>query len=322
MSDIVDAPMVAPDWQDTVDARCAYQVAEAADERARRGTFAGASSRGAEYAAALAELNARYGVPAKGLPRAKRSAPLGWILWDGRSQYDGARIVCIATDLDGGSDNAKTGGMVQTWILRVDIAPHDAVATGADVSCCGRCPYRPILAGQGSRCYVEAHNAPLSVWKAYHAGRYAPWDGVSRPSAPVRAGSYGDPALVPADVWSRLGVATGYSHAWREPWAQDHRAFLMASVDGPGDLEAARAAGWRCYQVREPGSSAPVAGSIECPSARVACADCRLCGGLQRAGAKDVWIAAHEKNAEYRYGRPSIVGIGDTLKHEKLLRIL
>jgi hypothetical protein len=319
-ADITSAPMAPADWLDTVDARCAMQVAAAADERARRN----AAKRADPYAAALAELKARFGrdKPASNVPTPRNGPALGWILWRGRSLYDGAPLVAIATDLDGGSNNRKTGAECQVWILREDIAPHDAVATGADVSTCGGCQFRPMLAGQGAPCYVDVFHAPLSVWRAYHSGAYAPWDGVSRPSAPVRAGAYGDPALVPAHVWSAFGVATGYTHAWREPWAAEHRAWLMASVDGPADLEAARAAGWRAFYVREPGATTAIDGAIRCPSPRVKCADCRLCGGLQRAGAKDVWTPAHGKNAEYRHGRPQIAGLGDTLRHERLLRIL
>ena len=57
----------------------------------------------------------------------------GIVLWTGASPVDGSPLVCIATL---GSRNRKTGAMAQTWIMRADVAPHVAVATGMDVACC------------------------------------------------------------------------------------------------------------------------------------------------------------------------------------------
>lgn len=63
------------------------------------------------------------------------------ILWEGKSPFDGAPIVLIATGYARPSKNTKTGALLQTWILRQDVAPHDAVASGADASVCGDCPH-------------------------------------------------------------------------------------------------------------------------------------------------------------------------------------
>ena len=49
-----------------------------------------------------------------------------FIFYRGPSMLDGAPIVAIATD----SSNSKTGGMVQTWILRADIDPVTAARNG------------------------------------------------------------------------------------------------------------------------------------------------------------------------------------------------
>lgn len=54
----------------------------------------------------------------------------GIILYRGPSMLDGSPIVCIATGIEGkASRNGKAGEMVQTWILREDIAPHEAIHT-------------------------------------------------------------------------------------------------------------------------------------------------------------------------------------------------
>ena len=64
----------------------------------------------------------------------------GFIFYQGPSQIDGAPIVGIAVLR---SKNDKTGDMVQTYILRSDMTPLVALATGADSSICGACPHRP-----------------------------------------------------------------------------------------------------------------------------------------------------------------------------------
>ena len=101
------------------------------------------------------------------------SVPLrGVILYRGPSQLDGKPIVAIATLK---TYNEKTGDMVQTWILREDVAPTVAINTGDDVSVCGNCPLRGRLENGrnvGRACYVQVRNAPRAMWHAYRAGRY------------------------------------------------------------------------------------------------------------------------------------------------------
>ena len=59
-----------------------------------------------------------------------KTAIKGFTLYEGASVLDGKPIVVLAT-LE--TSNAKTGAMVQTWILRSDVEPHQAVKTGDDV---------------------------------------------------------------------------------------------------------------------------------------------------------------------------------------------
>jgi hypothetical protein len=56
--------------------------------------------------------------------------PNGYILYQGPSAIDGKPIVVIATGFASKSNNGKTGDMIQTWIIRQDIAPHLAVKSG------------------------------------------------------------------------------------------------------------------------------------------------------------------------------------------------
>lgn len=139
--------------------------------------------------------------------------PKGVIVYKGPSLLDGQPIVCIATFA---SLNAKTGPMVQTWILREDVSPTVAVKTGQDSSVCGRCPHRHF---SGGGCYVVPFQAPSSVFKQYHLGKYDPLGPkvIKRfLGQKIRLGSYGDPAAVPYYVWLGLvGLCdghTGYTH--------------------------------------------------------------------------------------------------------------
>ena len=232
--------------------------------------------------------------------------PNGRILWEGLSPVDGAPIVCILTGLTDGSANEKTGRMLQTWILRQDMAPHHAIKAGLDFSICGNCPHRQwsnvggeLLAAQGS-CYVRAYQAPYAVWNCYRNGSgYAPigddWHLLA--GSALRMGSYGDPAMVPASVWLQaVGAAathTGYSHQWRQPFAQGLKGLVQASCDGMGDYLEATANGWRTFLVKPAGTPDP-AGMAHCAAsvergAKTNCATCHLCDGASA----NVVIDAH-----------------------------
>lgn len=67
--------------------------------------------------------------------------------WRGPSPIDGAPIVMIMTGLSRlaseQSSNSKTGPMVQTHIVRQDMAPVVAMMSGEDRAICGDCPLRP-----------------------------------------------------------------------------------------------------------------------------------------------------------------------------------
>lgn len=221
----------------------------------------------------------------------------GVVLYEGPSALDGAPIVVVLTFR---TDNRKTGPMAQTWILRRDVAPHDAQRTEDDRSVCGNCPQRPAV---GGACYVATFQGPLSVWKAYHRGLYPRATEVDRAAIRdryrVRAGAYGDPAALPASVWASVGVWTGYTHQWREEHAQDLRAVLMASADSEHDAREAWANGWRTFRVLQPGE-APIAGAeIVClsDSRGISCFQCGLCGGLQTPGGKSIAIMVHGARA-------------------------
>lgn len=224
----------------------------------------------------------------------------GVMLWEGSSLYDGAPIMCIATGIDNASDNDKTGDMVQTWIIRADIEPHIAVKNGDDVSICGPCKYR-----SGEGCYVTVHHAPLSVYRAFHRGRYArPGIDFCQSIIPelfrarmVRIGSYGDPAAMP-NIWDAVlryaAGFTGYTHGWRV--RPDLMLYCMASVDA-SDYHEAKSIGWRTFRVRQSVADR-MPNEANCgASAEVGkvtnCAACFMCSGLWHKSNRDIAINAH-----------------------------
>tara|TARA_R110000822_G_scaffold306459_1_gene432765 strand:- start:37 stop:813 length:777 start_codon:yes stop_codon:yes gene_type:complete len=237
----------------------------------------------------------------------KRGDYSGVVLYDGPSKIDGAPIIAIACRIMDASGNGKTGAMVQTFILRRDIAPHEALKTGEDSSVCGDCPLRPIHKG-ATRCYVRVYQAPLSVWNAYHRGRYAApgvdFDVALLPELfsglSFRIGSYGDPAAIPASIWKRatrrVKNRTGYTHQWRKRIGAGLKGLCMASADSDSDVAAAMAKGWRTFRVRKHDAPA-LANEAVCPASkegghRAQCVDCGLCKGATIA-ARNIVIADH-----------------------------
>lgn len=231
----------------------------------------------------------------------------GAIIWEGASVIDGAPIMLVATGLKASSRNEKTGNLIQTWILRADMSPLEAVNSGADESICGACPHRgEIVEGKnvGRSCYVTVFQAPRSVYESAQRGIY------SRPSLEesralfagrhVRMGAYGDPAAVPFEVWesvlSDAARGTGYTHQWK---ASDSRfaRYCMASADNAQEAQEAQALGYRTFRVGTPAESI-ARGEFLCPASeqagrKVNCAQCLACGGTSSPNKASVFIPAH-----------------------------
>lgn len=230
--------------------------------------------------------------------------PESVILYRGPSQLDGAPIVVIATGLRRASKNPKTGRMVQTWIMRDDIAPHIAAGpNGADVSVCGDCPHRYNPETGHRTCYVTPHQAPLAVWKRRNVLPMASGAvrAYLRTCRSVRMGAYGDPAAVPVSVWesvvdlSRRGH-TGYTHQWRTH--PELHPYVMASCDSLADYAEAVRLGWRTFRVSD--SVQPAKGEIVCVNTArgTTCEACGICNGTFHKG-PNVTIAVHGSGARH-----------------------
>lgn len=230
---------------------------------------------------------------------------LGYIAYEGPSMIDGSPIVVIVNKLDADSDNVKTGGLVQSFIIRSDIAPTDALKTGEDESVCGDCKHRPLLAASNgdAPCYVNVGRSVRSVYDAYKRGRYVKASletiALALAGKNLRIGTYGDGAAAPAIVWHRLirycADWVGYTHQWRNVVASDWQGMLMASVDTEAEYVDAKALGWRSFRVAQ--DTVKLTTEISCPASkeagqRTTCNDCLLCSGTSRK-AKDIVIQDH-----------------------------
>lgn len=244
----------------------------------------------------------------------------GRILYEGPSELDGAPIVVVAVGIAEDSSNRKTGAMLQTYILRADMSPLEAVATGADGSICGAGEFGCIHRGnkleggdRGRSCYVPVLLGPLGTWKAYAAGSYqtrATLEEIREigRGRKVRLGTYGDPAAVPWEVWGALlsdaapcgngGRDTGYTHQWRNPRCSPLlKLWVMASCDTLEEMELAQSLGWRTFTIIPKGAPIPK-GSFLCPASaeagkKLSCEFCGACSGLLGKGTASVAIPVH-----------------------------
>ncbi len=250
---------------------------------------------------------------------------LGFELWRGKSPMpdktgNHAEIVCIATMT---SSNRKTGpvgksNMIQTWIIRTDMPPREAMNKGLDGSSCGTCPFRSRASGGEDLCYVNTGQAPNGIYAAWKRGKYPKLDPTNPEMMDVfrgrklRMGSYGEATFIPFDVWKPiLAVVSGkvgFTHAWKEPFAKPFKGLLRASTETKITNDAAMKDGWVTFYVASPGE--PEIDARMCPSAKtkgkIKCVDCLGCQGNEpetdpakgvgypgMTGAKTLTVPAH-----------------------------
>lgn len=245
----------------------------------------------------------------------------GIVLYEGPSSYDQKPIVAIATLK---TSNRKTGDLIQTWILRSDITPVEAVKTNEDSSICGTCIHRGSK-GKNRSCYVNYGQAPLNIFDTYVNGGYRTGLsdddlGCALAGRFLRLGSYGDPATLPYELCEKLVKFsignTGYSHMWRV-CDQRFKNLLMASCDTETDWLDAHKLGWRTFRIREE-KDVLMKGEFICPASeeggkRLTCEQCLACAGTRsgklgnRAG--NVVIVVHgspSKLSSYRKNMNSL----------------
>ncbi len=252
---------------------------------------------------------------------AQAKQPSGYIIYRGPSLLDGKPIVVVAITKE--SKNAKTGDMVQTYIL-VDNgkSPVENTKTLEDVSVCGDCKHRR---GLGGACYVNLGQGARSVADGVVRGIYPHSLTLARNACrgrKVRLGTYGDPMAVPVDYWKHLLLFaadhTGYTHQWNNPkfvgkhvraddplyaiQYQGIRELCMASVDTEDERALAGFENWRTFRVKPEGDDWVNSDEFTCPASAEAgkkkqCNDCMACDGVgvneARIKRPDVVINVH-----------------------------
>ena len=236
----------------------------------------------------------------------------GSVFYHGPSRLDGHTIVAVAT---WGTENPKTGQLVQTWILRADLPPTEAARAGLDASVCGPCPLRPI---NGGGCYVRLHHGPRAVWDAWSRGRYLGLLQTDRRpflGRGLRYGSYGDPVAVPLKAWAPLRKLctgrhhSGYTHQWANPRFQSWRSTLMASTHTIEESIRAWSLGWKTFRILPRGGlDTKRPEELLCPASpeggkRATCETCGSCDAQHR----NVAIVAHGQDTAKKASRLSIL---------------
>lgn len=266
-----------------------------------------------------------------------RAEQSGAIVWEGRSRLD--RTSPIVVLLTWQTANTGTGPMVQSWIMRSDMHPTEAIRTGADCAVCPpSCTMRPATARElgtgGALCYAATGLTSAALPAMFHAldryPRITPRVASMRLAGQrFRIASYGDPAAVgPKQLWATLtrhtSGHTGYTHApERAPWL---KSIVMASCETAERARELEAQGWRVYRTRQvdaQGRPEPLArGEVVCPKSyeagqRTACAWCLACNGTDGRIARSYAVIDHSSGALQRRRRSGDLSFPVTLRRSK-----
>lgn len=223
---------------------------------------------------------------------------------NGAILHETPQIIVIATGLSRKSNNPKTGGMIQVWILNRQENPIQALKSGSDAVVCFDCPLR------NNGCYVRTGDAPLAIWRAYSRGRYPRLSSEQYAETFggrfVRIGAYGEPVLIPFPMLKAIAEAaegfTGYTHQWRNPYFSAYKRYLMASTD-ERDYQKAILLGWRTFTI----ARQTLPDLMICPASheyeqaherKLSCVECGQCAGLSRKG-RSVQIQPHGYKQKY-----------------------
>ena len=231
-------------------------------------------------------------------------------IWQGSSPYNGESISAIITNIYRKSKNPKTGDMCQLWILLTGRSPTEAIKLG-DESVCGDCPLMPARCKiYNESCYVarRAFQAPGNVWKEninLEVDLRSALDNIILAAKPIRLGAYGDPAMIPQDIFEEIintiknvkpiKPYTAYTHQQNKPFASWIKQYAMASTHSLEESKKYWDEGWRTFRI----TSIPEASKHEiiCPNftSGMQCINCCLCNGKNnyKDARKSITIPRH-----------------------------
>jgi hypothetical protein len=196
------------------------------------------------------------------------------IIYKGGSLINGESIVGILTF---GSNNKKTGNMIQAWVIP---EKNPNKNKDADIAVCGDCPLRM------GTCYVNKAFSVGGVYKKYKRGGYPEFDKRFLRNETLRITAWGDPAAIPFEVWKNLAkrvtMSTGYTHQWKT-CDQRMQRLVMASTETVTDTLLAQSMGWKTFRIKS--ANAPLLPSeIICPYTTgdiLNCKSCGICDGIK-----------------------------------------
>jgi hypothetical protein len=247
----------------------------------------------------------------------KNNKPSGYII------YQNKVIVVIMIIR---SSNKKTGNMVQTYIIRKDVNPLEALKNGKDKAICGDCIHRGRFIKNEKTgkiewkrtCYVNVGQGVLQVYKSYIKGNYPKYNPHKHDvrlldkngnKRMIRLGTYGDPAFVPLRVWEyflpKFDGKTGYTHQWGKSWIDPNfKNIVMASCDSKSNVNDSNAIGYRSFIVvphDEKIAKINDMNAINCLSDSIGrkCEECGLCNGNEKNKGKNVYINAHGSSKRF-----------------------
>jgi hypothetical protein len=245
------------------------------------------------------------------LPVVSIKKPLGYVLYRGKSLFNGKPIVVIATGFGNTSENVKTGEMIQIRILSdTGLKPSEVHSKGEDTTTCNDCVHRSVASKGFGSCYVMLFQGDNQVYRSYQNGSYPtlPFEQIKEvfKDKLVRFGSYGEPVLIPENIVSEIvntsSGHTGYTHQYKKQSFQWAKKYFMASCDSIKDTIKAKSLGWRTFRVRI--EDEPIQkGEFSCPASKEmgkkrTCSNCLSCNGnpTESSTRANVTIIVHGTN--------------------------
>ena len=222
------------------------------------------------------------------------------LIWKGLG-FNKEKVVAIATGIDHPSKNAKTGELIQIYVL-----PEEELSYRKNDSVCGDWPL------SGKACYVNLIWGVRSVWQGLSKKSLSPWKEIKEKLSgkKIRFAAYGEIVLLPIGLIRKIAKISGgticYTHQWSKPRYQKYKNFCMASVENLEDKKRANELGWKTYRIVSSAQDITY-NEILCPAdktyfektgKKIHCSDCMLCSGTSSRTPKDICIIAHGSRAK------------------------
>lgn len=228
-------------------------------------------------------------------------------VFSGFSKFNKNLFHAIITGLENRSRNGKTGNMITMYFI-----PDKEFNTNRQekTTICGQCP---LL--KNKSCYVNTAQAPAQIFAKIHRNGYDKFNISRLIGKKLRLGGYGEPVLLPFRLMKKISKVVdgmlGYTHAWKNKWAQPYKQFLMASVESLEGKVLANSMGWKSFRIIQSVEDLQK-DELLCPASKewkektgkeITCSKCMLCAGNSSRTPKNIAIVGHG----------SVIGVGKNM---------